>query len=70
MGKEIKFKPATFYLGVADHLAKVVEGQERVKNVGEGMESSNSERRSVSDDGTKPDMPGVKIEEVPESKGP
>jgi len=26
-GKEIKFKPATFYLGVTDHLAKAVEGQ-------------------------------------------
>jgi triacylglycerol lipase len=28
-GKEIKFKPATFYLGVIDHLAKAVEGQTR-----------------------------------------
>ncbi|KAH9948166.1 Alpha/Beta hydrolase protein, partial [Amylocystis lapponica] len=27
MGRELKFKPATFYLGVADHLARVVEGQ-------------------------------------------
>ena len=26
-GREIKFKPATFYLGVADHLARDVEGQ-------------------------------------------
>lgn len=26
MGNEIKFKPATFYLGIVDHLAKVVEG--------------------------------------------
>ena len=26
-GREIKFKPATFYLGVTDHLAKAVEGQ-------------------------------------------
>jgi hypothetical protein len=26
MGREIKFKPATFYLGIADHLAKAVEG--------------------------------------------
>lgn len=25
-GREIKFKPATFYLGVADHLARHVEG--------------------------------------------
>ncbi|GJE87568.1 lipase 2 [Phanerochaete sordida] len=28
MGREIKFKPATFYLGIADHLARVAEGQE------------------------------------------
>ncbi|KIP12571.1 hypothetical protein PHLGIDRAFT_61787 [Phlebiopsis gigantea 11061_1 CR5-6] len=27
MGREIKFKPATFYLGIADHLARVVEHQ-------------------------------------------
>lgn len=27
-GHEIKFKPATFYLGIADHLAKVVEVSE------------------------------------------
>lgn len=26
MGNEIKFKPATFYLGLVDHLASVVEG--------------------------------------------
>ncbi|OCH94719.1 alpha/beta-hydrolase [Obba rivulosa] len=29
MGREIKFKPATFYLGIADHLARVAEGQEQ-----------------------------------------
>lgn len=29
MGREVKFKPASFYLGIADHLARVVEGQER-----------------------------------------
>lgn len=29
MGREIKFKPATFYLGITDHLARVVEGRER-----------------------------------------
>ena len=27
MGREIKFKPATFYLGIADHLARVVESE-------------------------------------------
>ncbi|KAI0080365.1 alpha/beta-hydrolase, partial [Panus rudis PR-1116 ss-1] len=25
MGREVKFKPTTFYLGIADHLARVVE---------------------------------------------
>jgi len=29
MGREIKFKPATFYLGITDHLARVVEGQQQ-----------------------------------------
>ena len=28
MGREIKFKPATFYLGITDYLARIVEGQE------------------------------------------
>ncbi|KAH9857955.1 Alpha/Beta hydrolase protein [Lenzites betulinus] len=28
MGQEIKFKPVSFYLGIADHLARVVEGQQ------------------------------------------
>ncbi|EIW64227.1 alpha/beta-hydrolase [Trametes versicolor FP-101664 SS1] len=34
MGREIKFKPATFYLGIADHLARVVEGQGRAPGEG------------------------------------
>ena len=34
MGREIKFKPATFYLGIADHLARVVEGQEQPEEGG------------------------------------
>ncbi|KAI0756781.1 Alpha/Beta hydrolase protein [Daedaleopsis nitida] len=38
MGREIKFKPATFYLGVADHLARVVEGLEHP----EGDEEENA----------------------------
>ncbi|KAJ1301564.1 hypothetical protein OPQ81_008812 [Rhizoctonia solani] len=29
MGREPNFRPATFYLGVANHLAETVEGQER-----------------------------------------
>lgn len=39
MGNEIKFKPATFYLGVADYLAKVVEGLES-EDVGTGKGKS------------------------------
>ncbi|KAF8477857.1 Alpha/Beta hydrolase protein [Gautieria morchelliformis] len=35
-GREIAFKPATFYLGVADHLARVVEGQESQDTTGSG----------------------------------
>ncbi|KAL0580812.1 lipase 2 [Marasmius crinis-equi] len=31
-GREIKFKPATFYLGVADMLAKRVEGQTEIED--------------------------------------
>lgn len=27
MGKEIKFRPTTFYMGIADMLAREVEGQ-------------------------------------------
>ncbi|KAL1951466.1 hypothetical protein VTO73DRAFT_615 [Trametes versicolor] len=34
MGREIKFKPATFYLGIVDHLARVVEGQGRAPGEG------------------------------------
>jgi len=39
-GHEIKFKPATFYLGIADHLAKVVEridSDSHTTAVGEGV---------------------------------
>lgn len=43
MGREIKFKPATFYLGIADHLARVVEGQEPAE---EGGESGTSVRKT------------------------
>ena len=37
MGKEIKFRPATFYLGIADRLAREVEG------LGEGQEPAEEE---------------------------
>ncbi|KIM47829.1 hypothetical protein M413DRAFT_61915 [Hebeloma cylindrosporum] len=43
MGKEIKFRPATFYMGIADMLAREVEGQgredgEQVSHVGSGVD--------------------------------
>lgn len=36
MGKEIKFRPATFYLGIADMLAKEVEGQDEIDGGSDG----------------------------------
>lgn len=36
MGRGIKFKPATFYLGIADHLARVVENQDHPQEQAEG----------------------------------
>jgi len=33
MGKDIQFRPATFYLGIADKLARDVEGQEMAQAV-------------------------------------
>ncbi|KAH8119938.1 alpha/beta-hydrolase [Phellopilus nigrolimitatus] len=42
-GREIKFKPATFYLGVADHLARHVEGQERVPSSAGGSRRPSEE---------------------------
>ena len=47
MGKEIKFRPATFYLGIADRLAREVEG------LGEGQEPAeggNSPSTAALDD--------------------
>jgi hypothetical protein len=45
MGNEIKFKPATFYLGVADHLAKFVEGLESEDvDTGGGKDKRSGER--------------------------
>ena len=49
MGREIKFKPATFYLGIADHLARVVEGQEQHEQeaeLGEGGARPEPERET------------------------
>jgi triacylglycerol lipase len=46
-GKEIKFRPATFYLGVADFLAGEVEGQPKEgEGEGEGTWSASSSPKS------------------------
>ena len=39
-GREIKFKPATFYLGIVDHLARVVEKQ---RGEGDGLDDEGAE---------------------------
>lgn len=46
MGRELKFKPATFYLGITDHLARVVEGQGYEHHRVQGSEAGSSEDRS------------------------
>ena len=50
MGREIKFKPATFYLGIADHLARVVEGQEQPHPDGESDAVRPEPERETSDE--------------------
>jgi hypothetical protein len=50
-GKEIKFKPATFYLGVTDYIAKAVEEQTR-----EEAGSQKPSHTSAVDQDTAPDL--------------
>lgn len=45
MGREVKFKPVTFYLGIADHLARVVEGQEHAPGDAAGSSGERAETR-------------------------
>ena len=57
MGKEIKFRPATFYLGIADILAREVEGQDQ-----DQVDQNSHEDREIE----KPKVgPGVELEEHP-----
>lgn len=42
MGNEIKFRPATFYLGIADMLAKEVEGKQQTVSEDERPSSSSN----------------------------
>ena len=60
MGNEIKFKPATFYLGIVDHLAKAVEGLKPEDMV---EESDGGDRRAKRGHGELLD--GVSQEIVP-----
>ena len=52
MGNEIKFKPATFYLGVVDHLAKAVEGLKPEDIGAEGGEGAKRGHGEILDDVT------------------
>ncbi|KAF7799304.1 hypothetical protein EIP86_010536 [Pleurotus ostreatoroseus] len=65
MGREIKFKPTTFYLGIADHLAKVAEAepqedaQERAQKEREeaGMSvREREEREEIRQEGERAEM--------------
>ena len=82
-GREIKFKPATFYLGVADHLARVVEGLGECSDenspegskggsTGESEEDNRSEQRQEESESAKGTRAGegVKTTEGVEHKGP
>jgi len=63
MGKEIKFRPATFYLGIVDMLAREVEGQSQDQDQDQDHVNQNSR-----DDGEieKPKVgPGVELEDYP-----
>jgi triacylglycerol lipase len=57
MGKEIKFHPATFYLGIADMLAREVEGQNQEQVDQDSHEDGEIEKPKVG--------PGVELEEHP-----
>jgi triacylglycerol lipase len=57
MGKEIKFHPATFYLGIADMLAREVEGQNQDQEDQHSHEDGEIEKPKVG--------PGVELEEHP-----
>ncbi|KAJ3575983.1 hypothetical protein NP233_g744 [Leucocoprinus birnbaumii] len=49
MGKEIKFRPATFYLGIVDMLAREVEGQKDAAEA-EDTEPSGKRRQSTEEE--------------------
>lgn len=59
-GREIKFKPATFYLGVADYLARNVEGQGKDTRTDVGSKTAEGTHAGE----------GVKTVEGVENRGP
>jgi triacylglycerol lipase len=59
MGREIKFKPATFYLGVADHLARVVEGEAQPHTLAKdtlGDDVETMEHKEIREEGERVEM--------------
>ncbi|KAI0961950.1 hypothetical protein AcV7_000914 [Taiwanofungus camphoratus] len=57
MGRAVPFKPATFYLGIADHLARVVEGQSQGQGrEGVGAPGAPGEREEIREEGERAEM--------------
>lgn len=67
MGKEIKFRPATFYLGIADMLAGEVEGVS--KDSEEGGEDQEGEVQEALDDARGEEAPPVEQAETVQVNG-
>lgn len=60
MGKEIKFRPATFYLGIADMLAREVEGLARAGQGDDVNEGGERERTQMLES---LDVAGAKVDD-------
>ena len=75
MGNKIKFKPATFYLGIVDHLAKAVEGlkpEDVTAEIGGGDRRPKRGHGQILDEATQEIAP-VKAEDLTKlrsTKGP
>ncbi|KAJ3493422.1 hypothetical protein NLJ89_g11024 [Agrocybe chaxingu] len=73
MGKEIKFRPATFYLGIVDMLARQVEGLGRGEE-GEGVQEGVGREQSADGGDELTESPkvgaGVELEESAETVVP
>lgn len=70
MGKEIKFRPATFYMGIVDMLAKNVEGQKddrtkaSTREEGEGLAKKASTSSTPEDDQREQHAKGQMVESL------